>query len=196
MQIHDIFLLFGAPNIIQSDNGAEFTANIISELKKLWPECKPQHPRSQGRVGRANADVKDMVITWMRDNHCKDWPVGVKFVQFEKNRSHHHSGINRAPYKGDSNLKQLVPMFEYPVRTMCIPGAKVQNDRKEFYSQLMSAMKAENPDQIVLHLGSNDVFGDVESTLRYGVLKKTNTKIYTGSQLSICAHPLKSPLRV
>ncbi|CAC5406071.1 unnamed protein product [Mytilus coruscus] len=67
---------------------------------------------------------------------------------------------------GDSNLKQLVPMFEYPVRTLCIPGAKVQNDRKEFYSQLMSAMKTENPDQIVLHLGSNDVFGDVESTLR------------------------------
>ncbi|CAC5411702.1 unnamed protein product [Mytilus coruscus] len=66
---------------------------------------------------------------------------------------------------GDSNLKQLVPMFEYLVRTLCIPGAKVQNDRKEFYSQLMSAMKTENPDQIVLHLVSNDVFGDVESTV-------------------------------
>lgn len=68
---------------------------------------------------------------------------------------------------GDSNLKQLKPMFDYPIRTLCIPGARVQNDRKEFYSQLMSAMKTENPDQIVLHLGSNDVYGDVESTLRY-----------------------------
>ncbi|CAC5368193.1 unnamed protein product [Mytilus coruscus] len=69
----------------------------------MEPECKivhskPRHPQSQGSVERANADVKDMVITWMRDNHCKDWPVGVKFVQFEKNRSH-HSGINRAQYK-------------------------------------------------------------------------------------------------
>ncbi|XP_071137215.1 KRAB-A domain-containing protein 2-like [Mytilus edulis] len=55
MQILDIFLLFGAPNILQSDNGAEFTANIISELKNLWPECKivhgkPRHPQSQGSV--------------------------------------------------------------------------------------------------------------------------------------------------
>ena len=30
MQILDIFLLFGSPNILQSDNGAEFTANYIS----------------------------------------------------------------------------------------------------------------------------------------------------------------------
>jgi len=33
MQILDIFLLFGAPNILQSYNGAEFTASIISQLK-------------------------------------------------------------------------------------------------------------------------------------------------------------------
>ena len=28
----DIFLLFGAPNILQSDNGSEITAQIISDL--------------------------------------------------------------------------------------------------------------------------------------------------------------------
>ena len=39
MQVLDIFLLFGAPNILQSDNGAEFTASIISERKDLWPDC-------------------------------------------------------------------------------------------------------------------------------------------------------------
>ena len=102
MQILDIFLLFGAPDILQSDNSAEFTANIIGELKHLWPECKivhgkPRHPQSQGSVERANA-VKDMTITWMRENHTKDWPVGNKFVQFDKNRTH-HSDINRTPYK-------------------------------------------------------------------------------------------------
>ncbi|CAC5386790.1 unnamed protein product [Mytilus coruscus] len=88
---------------------------------------------------------------------------------------------------GDSNLKQLVPMFEYPVRTLCIPGAKVQNDWKEFYSQLMSAMKTENPDQIVLHLGSNDVFGDVESTLRsYRFLIENLSLKFKSLQIGIC----------
>ncbi|CAC5425032.1 unnamed protein product [Mytilus coruscus] len=78
-------------------------------------------------------------------------------------------------------------MFEYPVRTLCIPGAKVQNDRKEFYSQLMSAMKTENLDQIVLHLGSNDVFGDVESTLRsYRFLIENLLLKFKSLQIGIC----------
>lgn len=50
-QLLDIFLLFGAPHILQSDNGREFTANIIKELKDMWPDCtlvhgKPRHPQS------------------------------------------------------------------------------------------------------------------------------------------------------
>jgi hypothetical protein len=54
-QLMDIFLLFGAPHILQSDNGFEFTAQIISDLKELWPELvivhgKPCHPQSQGSV--------------------------------------------------------------------------------------------------------------------------------------------------
>jgi hypothetical protein len=34
----------------------------------------------------------------MRENNNKKWSIGLKFVQFEKNNSH-HSGINRSPYK-------------------------------------------------------------------------------------------------
>ena len=50
-QLLDIFLLFGAPAILQSDNGSEFTAQVITELKELWPQLiivpgKPRHPQS------------------------------------------------------------------------------------------------------------------------------------------------------
>jgi hypothetical protein len=34
-QLLDIFLFFGAPHILQSHNGREFTANIIKELKDM-----------------------------------------------------------------------------------------------------------------------------------------------------------------
>ena len=102
-QLLDIFLLFGAPHILQSDNGREFTANVIKELKDLWPgycivHGKPRHPQSQGSVERGNADIKDMLIIWMRENNSTSWKVGLKCVQFNKNHSH-HSGINRTPYK-------------------------------------------------------------------------------------------------
>ncbi|XP_053407944.1 KRAB-A domain-containing protein 2-like [Mercenaria mercenaria] len=102
-QLLDIFLLISAPNILQSDNGREFTASVISELKDLWPDScivhgKPRHPQTQGSVERANADIKDMLVAWMRENQSKSWTIGLKFVQFMKNNSY-HSGIKRSPYK-------------------------------------------------------------------------------------------------
>ena len=48
-QLTDIFLLLGAPHILQSDNGREFTANIITELKLLSLKLvhgRPRHPQS------------------------------------------------------------------------------------------------------------------------------------------------------
>ncbi|GFN82893.1 KRAB-A domain-containing protein 2 [Plakobranchus ocellatus] len=57
----DFFLLLDASALLQSDNGTEFTAHIISELKEFWPSLKlvhgkPRYPHSQGSVERANAD--------------------------------------------------------------------------------------------------------------------------------------------
>jgi hypothetical protein len=37
----NIFLVFGAPHILQSDNGREFTAEIIKEV--LWPDLAIVH---------------------------------------------------------------------------------------------------------------------------------------------------------
>ena len=56
-QLLDKFLLFGAPAILQSDNGREFTAEIIEELKTIWSTLvlvhgKPRHPQSQCSVER------------------------------------------------------------------------------------------------------------------------------------------------
>ena len=59
-QLMDIFPLLGAPAVLQSDNGTEFTAHVISEIRDFWPALvtvlgKPRHPQSQGSVERANA---------------------------------------------------------------------------------------------------------------------------------------------
>ena len=102
-QLTDIFLLIGAPHILQSDNGREFTANVITELKLLWPELKlvhgrPRHPQSQGSVERANADIKSMIITWTQENKNSHWSESLRFVQFQKNRSYHRT-IEQLPYK-------------------------------------------------------------------------------------------------
>ena len=50
----DIFCIFGAPAILQSDNGLEFTARVIEECASLWPGLnivhgQPRHSQSQVR---------------------------------------------------------------------------------------------------------------------------------------------------
>ncbi|KRY24389.1 SCAN domain-containing protein 3, partial [Trichinella britovi] len=80
----EIFLTFGAPSILQSDNGREFSYVIIAELKTCWPELKlvtgrPRHPQSQGAVERLNGVVQDKLAIWMRENGCKRWSMGLKF---------------------------------------------------------------------------------------------------------------------
>jgi len=46
--IIDIFCIFGAPMIFQSDNGREFVNQIINDLKCMWDNLKIAHgkPRS------------------------------------------------------------------------------------------------------------------------------------------------------
>lgn len=91
----DIFLTTnGAPHILQSDNGREFVNRTITELVKLWPGLKlvhgrPRHPQSQGSVEKSNDEVHRQLVSWMRDNDSTSWAQGLKFVQFQKNSSHH-----------------------------------------------------------------------------------------------------------
>lgn len=98
-----IFLDFGAPRILQSDNGREFTSQLIRQLSSLWPELvlvngRPRHPQSQGSVERANHDIKVKLTAWMRDNHSTRWSFGIRFVQWTMNSSYHET-IKMSPYK-------------------------------------------------------------------------------------------------
>jgi hypothetical protein len=96
-----IFLTFGAPKFLQSDNGREFINSVINKIKEFWPERiivhgRPRHPQSQGSIERRNQDFENMLRAW--NNKSKKWSVGLKFVQFQKN-SLHHRIIGQSPYK-------------------------------------------------------------------------------------------------
>ena len=79
-------LQFGAPCILQSDNGTEFTTEVIRELKDLWPQQHmihgwPRHPQRQGSVERANSDNKNMIVSWLSESNTNDLALGLRFVQ-------------------------------------------------------------------------------------------------------------------
>lgn len=109
----DIFTLIGAPCILQSDNGREFAAKVVYELKELWPSLmivhgRPRHPQSQGSVERSNHDIKQMLIAWTTDNSCSKWAEGLRFVMLQKNSSAHRNLNNRSPFEVMFGQKPLV----------------------------------------------------------------------------------------
>ncbi|XP_041357602.1 KRAB-A domain-containing protein 2-like [Gigantopelta aegis] len=141
-QLLDIYLLLGSPSILQSDNGSEFTAQFITELKQMWSELfivhgKPRHPQRHGSVERANCDIKDMLIAWMSDNDTRDWTVGLKFVQFQKNSSH-HTGIKCSPFAAlfDADAKVGLTSSSHPQDVI----ARLQTEH-----DLLSAVFHPNP---------------------------------------------------
>jgi hypothetical protein len=114
-----IFLDFGAPHVLQSDNGREFTAEIFRELSTLWPELVlvhgwPHHPQSQGSVERSNATLKDSLVAWMLDKNTSNLSTGLMFVQWSMNTTYHEA-IKMEPYKAlfgvkpKTGLRTLLP---------------------------------------------------------------------------------------
>ena len=102
-QLMDIFCMFGAAFILQSDNGHEFVNKIIQNVAKMWPGMKlvhgtPRHSPSQGSVERPNKHVRDMLVAWMSYNNKKTWSEGLQFFQSKKTRAL-QSGIKTSPYE-------------------------------------------------------------------------------------------------
>lgn len=129
-QLTDIFLTFGAPCILHSDNGREFVNAVINEVMTYWPEVKlvhgkPRHSQSQGSVERANQDIEKMLAAWMQDNDTTHWSKGLPFVQFMKNRAL-HCGIKQSPYRAMFGIEPRVGLA-----TSSLPLEVVQNIHDE-----------------------------------------------------------------
>ncbi|CAB4395070.1 unnamed protein product [Rhizophagus irregularis] len=90
--LYEIFCQFGPPIILQSDNGKEFTAQIIKNLVDLWPGLKlvngrPRHPQSQGLIERANSILEKKIGMWMEQNNSINWTLCLNYVIFTMNNT-------------------------------------------------------------------------------------------------------------
>lgn len=138
----DIFTIFGAPSVLQSDNGREFSNRIIEEACSMWSDLKivhgkPRHSQTQGSVERANQDIENMLSSWLESNQTCKWSEGLRFVQFMKNRAF-HEGIKCTPYEA---------MFGTPVKvglkTSSFPNDSIEHLRTEEELQaLIDTVKA------------------------------------------------------
>jgi hypothetical protein len=97
-------LTFGAPSILQCDNGTEFLKNTITLLNTLCPETKivrgrPRHPRSQGLIERSNEVFKSKLASFLEENPSMGWAKAHMFVTAQMNRQPHSGRANLAPFE-------------------------------------------------------------------------------------------------
>ncbi|XP_060873880.1 KRAB-A domain-containing protein 2-like [Metopolophium dirhodum] len=104
----NIFLIFGAPNILHSDNEREFVNKVISELCSMWDGVKivhgkPRHSQTQGSIERTNQDFQNILRAMMEDNDTTKWSEALPFVQFAKNTTYHQAPQTDLENKGSDD---------------------------------------------------------------------------------------------
>jgi len=71
--VNEVFMCFGVPTQLHSDQGQQFESQLMTELSKLLGIQKtrtmPYHPQSDGMVERFYRNLLSMLAT-----HCKDNP--------------------------------------------------------------------------------------------------------------------------
>jgi hypothetical protein len=83
-----IFSIVGLPKILQSDNGSEFTNDVLHALIKITGIdhrlISPYNPRADGKVERSIGTVM-MIIKKLLHGTNKHWPLFVSFAQLAFN---------------------------------------------------------------------------------------------------------------
>ncbi|XP_025198291.1 KRAB-A domain-containing protein 2-like [Melanaphis sacchari] len=150
-----IFLTFGAPNILHSDNGREFVNKIITELCLMWDGVKivhgkPRHSQTQGSIERANQDIQNLLRAWMYENNTNKWADGLYFVQFTKNTAY-HEGIKQSPYEAMFGTKAKMGLF-----SSSLPRDKLHElESEEHLENIIKNMNSENIDRESLQESSD-----------------------------------------
>ena len=187
----DIFTTLGAPEILQCDNGTEFSTIKTDVLTKYWPHCKlihsrPRHPQSQGSVERANGDVMNMLRGWLSNNNSSSWVEGLKFIQMCKNNAYNRT-INCSPYKATFG-REMPVMFN-------------ENDSSNVDDEFDDESLANIcEDENVLHECSNSSSNIDEPTLSENISSSSNSTTTNHSlsndQFPSCSYNVKSIRKV
>jgi len=149
----EIFTIIGPPMILQSDNGREFSGaamnsrqlrlsdqdidDIISEIKKLWPECRmvrgsPRHSQSNGGIERLNRTVEGKLGAWMHENNSTKWSVGCRIVMWRVNTQQHRT-IGDIPYRLMFGQLPRVGIAQLPLAQELIDRLATETDLNDAF---------------------------------------------------------------
>ena len=110
-KISKFITLFGIPKIILSDQGTDFTSNIIKNLVSLFRtkhvKSTPYHPQTNGALERSHLTLKEYLKHYINENQ-NNWDEFIPFAMYSYN-SHVHSSTGYSPYELLFGKKPFIP---------------------------------------------------------------------------------------
>lgn len=110
-EILKFITIFGIPECILSDNGTDFTSNIMKELNKLFKIkhilSSPYHPQTNGALERSHMTLKEYLKHYINEKHT-NWDEYVSLAMFTYN-THFHKTTNFTPHELLFGHKVVIP---------------------------------------------------------------------------------------
>lgn len=110
-QLSKFITLFGIPKVFLSDQGTDFTSQLIKDLTKLFKTkhllSSPYHPQTNGALERSHLTLKDYLKHYLNDKQS-NWDELISFAMFAYN-THVHRSTGHTPYETLFGHKPYLP---------------------------------------------------------------------------------------
>ncbi|XP_015587432.1 zinc finger protein 250 [Cephus cinctus] len=97
LKLFDVLTIIGAPRILQSGNGREFTERVVRELRSLWTNLTIVHGNVSKCDESSKRDYQNLIKSWLIKNPSKVWYQSLKFIQILENTTF-QSKDGKIPY--------------------------------------------------------------------------------------------------
>lgn len=128
----NVFLLFGVPRVVISDNGRNFTGNEFKNLLRSYGAkftYTPHYHPESNPCERQHRTVKTMLSSYVRDNH-REWDKLLPKVACAIRTAKHESTV-RSPYSVNFGREMILHGNYYKLRDAA-PDATVPSDSPDF----------------------------------------------------------------
>lgn len=90
--LHFIILLHGAPRVVTSDRGRQFTADVVEELLRLcgsrYRHSTPYHQQTNGPTDQTNRTLTNRLAMYVSSDH-ENWDDLLLFITYAYNTAKH-----------------------------------------------------------------------------------------------------------
>uniref|UniRef100_A0A8D2CWV1 SCAN domain containing 3 n=1 Tax=Sciurus vulgaris TaxID=55149 RepID=A0A8D2CWV1_SCIVU len=156
----DIFTIIGAPSVLQSNNGREFSSQIVSELSNIWPELKivhgkPQACQSQISTEQTN-EIQKRIFSWMQTNNSPHWTEFLWFIQMTQNQPYHR-GVQQTPCEGTFRSETKLDLSRSQLTEELVAKLHGENELNQANREFENTLRAQYEENIETGTDSSDI---------------------------------------